>query len=234
MFRILLFIAFSTLLTHTHAQEKKWHVGIEYNIGVSDRIFVNDGTVDDVLQRIIESTEKTRLGHEVGLLTSYAVSPRFDLQTGLKASFWGYKTEKKQLAFGWPEPNPIVSTQTKATNTFLELPIRGVYHLSAEPKSSSFMVIVGIAPTFHVRNKFVQINEYENRTEIIETSEDMLGKYRTFNMTAELGIAWQKMLSDKLRLRITPNFRMHALDLVEHAALNRKLFFYGLSGGLWL
>lgn len=226
----LLALPFFLLLTTLGAQNSTFSFWIESNIGVSDRLFVNDGSVPDAVVEIRSNLEKIRMGYDLGILVEYPLTGRWSLQSGLKYANWGYRTDK--MTFNFAEPNSEFpgSQKTRTQNVYLEIPIRLNYHFAL--RRGQVFVWGAYSPSYNVSNT-IKIRSYypdEAVTDKIDDPED--DKYRTINMIGEFGVGWQVALSNKIAVRIGPNFRWQTLGQAQEAPLNRKLTFYGLLMGI--
>lgn len=227
LFFVFLFLFKSTL----SAQESKFTLRIESNIGLSDRMFVNDGSVPEIIVDLWSEIEKTKIGYELGLLIGYNLTDRLSLQSGLRYIDWGYKTDKRALHSAVPDPVVPDFTESKSQNRYLELPLRINYYFQLG--SNKVYIWGGYSPSYNLANAVITKSYFSDRTEIMRIEDGSSDyPYRKINMVGELGIGLQRMISNKIGITFGPNLRTQSFGITKGAPLNRMLVFYGLSVGL--
>jgi hypothetical protein len=229
--KILLFVFLFLLKSTLSAQASKFTLKVESNIGLSDRMFVNDGSVPEVIEDLWSNIEKPKIGYELGLLIAYNLTDRWSLQSGLRYADWGYKTDKTALYTDFPNPLFPDFTETKSQNRYLELPIRINYYF----RSGTNQVYIwgGYSPSYNLTNTIITKSYFSDETVTSKMEDTPFNySYRKINMVGELGVGLQRMISNKIGLTIGPNLRTQSFGIVKDAPLNRILFFYGLSVGL--
>lgn len=212
------------------AQNSTFTFWIESNTGISDRLFVNDGSIPDAVVEIRSNLEKVRLGYELGLLVEYPLTDRWSVQSGMKYVNWGCQTGRVALNPAIPGPEFPQTQKTKTQNVYLEIPIRVNYKIPLG--KGRVLVWGGYSPSYNVRNTITTRSYYTDEAITEKRDDPDDDRYRRVNLVAELGLGWQVPLSDKLGLRVGPNVRLQTLGQVDEVPLNRQLTFYGLALGI--
>ncbi len=206
----------------------RFSLSVEGNAGVSDRLYINDGTVPASIADVIEDGERPDIAWEAALLSEYRISRWFGIQTGIRYTRWGYRSAKEPLIWANPEPGLADASRTQQKLVFIGVPIRGTIHLNwGKTRWTGYL---GWSPGLTISHQHLITLYYPDRT---ETNDIYSGaEYREFNMTGEAGFGLVVPISSSLSLSFTPNIRMHTWGFYEDVPLNRRLFSYGLSAGL--
>lgn len=227
--KITIVLCLLLMFNELYSQESRFDIGILGSIGISDRMFISDGTIPDGIKDQFSKTEKPKLGFEFGVLVEYKVSNSIGIQSGMRYVEWGYKSEKRVLDFGFPNPSTGVEIQSGSINQYIELPMKFIYYLNSE--KSRWFFNIGYFPSINLKNYNTSKLFSDSGTEKTK-EEDTSTSYRGLNLIGEIGIGWEKTLSQKLSLFINPTFKIQSFGISSNAALNRRLLFYGVSIGV--
>lgn len=220
-----------TLTLVLNAQESRFMMQIESSLGRSDRFFINNGALPESIVGIWERIEQPKLSYDLGILVGYTLSDRVSIHAGMKYVDWGYQSDKSELIFAVDEPTLPQFMSSKSQNRYIEIPLRLSYHLPL--KSNRLKIWGGWYPSYNLSNHTVSKFYYADRVEETRSKDEPVGvSYRKFNMIADLGVGFEKILSEKISFTIGPNFRTQTFGVVDDASLNRVLFFYGLSSAI--
>jgi len=231
---ILLFCFFnlsSLVLFAQETQESKFRFGIESNIGISDRYKVGTLPQDHGLPYefldLLNVLDGPKLTHEFGIVFDFAIQKKITLASGVKYVVWGFNSKKRE---------PLVNAdyhhfKLKERSSFIEIPLKLKYYLNTN--KNRFYISCGYSPTVFLNTIEIGILYYTDEKEKLK-NKDELRKFRKINMTGELGIGYEKTISNKFVLSINPNFRIQNFTFFddERATQNRRLFFYGISFSL--
>ncbi|MEL7220913.1 MAG: hypothetical protein AAGJ93_06305 [Bacteroidota bacterium] len=220
------------LCLSSNAQNTKFSIRLETNVGFSDRIFVADEDVKGVID-VVAELEKTKPAIDFGLLAGYSLSKKVEIAVGVRYTDWGYQTEKRALVPVFPDPVIPDFIAYKSQNRYVEIPIRINYDLHRG--KNIFYIWGGYFPSYNISNHIITTSYFPDET-ITMRVEDLptAYEYRRFNMIAELGIGISKAISPKIGLTVGPNIRSQTIGIIKDAPLNRLLLFYGLSVGIHL
>jgi len=215
------------------AQESKFRVGIESNIGISDRYKVGtlpkDHGISDEFLNLLNVLDGPKFGYEFGPVFDFVIRKNIAISSGIKYVVWGFNSKKRE---------PLVNAdyhhfKLKERSSFIEIPLRLKYYLNTN--KNRFYISCGYSPTIHLNTNQIGILFYPDRKEKEKFDDDNDDrKFRKINMTGELGIGYEKIISNKLILAISPNFRIQNFTFLddERVTQNRRLFFYGISFSL--
>lgn len=219
------------LQSNLNAQDEKIILGIESTIGVSDRIFQNDGTVPDIIQEIYSDLEKPKVSYEIGMSVEYKLSKKLSIQSGIKFSNWGYRTNKREFNWGFPDPELPQFMKQRTQNFYLKVPV--MLNRYIELRNSIFFLKGGFSIDYNLSNRIKTKIYFQERVETTNLEQDLINyRHRKINITADLGLGWQKPVFKKYLLEVGPVFRMQTFGIVKSATLNRRLYVYGVSFGL--
>jgi len=213
------------------AQESRFSIGIQVNPGVSDRMFISDGSPGVVfVEEVFSKIEKSTFGYDAGVIVEYKINEKFRLQSGVNYVKWGYESDRRSLFFTFePEPTLPEATKNEGENTYLEIPLSLSYHLNF--KQGSLFFLLGSSMAYNLKNTNKMILFYPDRTEVSEADDEM-AEFRKINFTNQLGIGLERTLNSTFSVFIMPNFKIQTFAIAKDVPLNRRLFFYGVSFGV--
>lgn len=82
--KLLFTILLSLFVFANYAQDARFSIAVESNIGISDRVLVHSSMHTPVASNVILDLEKQTLGYDIGLLCSYKLNQDLSITAGLK------------------------------------------------------------------------------------------------------------------------------------------------------
>lgn len=108
----------------------RFSMSIDGNVGVSDRLFVNDGSAPSFIENVFDDIERPDIAWEAALLTEYRINHWFGVQTGIRYTRWGYRSRKEPLIWANPSPELAEASRHQQKLTFIGVHIRCAFHLA--------------------------------------------------------------------------------------------------------
>lgn len=223
---LILFIL-QLLVVTSYAQENKEskiQFGIESNIGMSYRFLKGKLDPQYELFNIFLESEIATSALEIGLLLNFPIKNNFSFKTGIKYVEWGVNTKKIQ---------PFVNAEyqdfsIKDKTAYVEIPLN--FRFYKKIKKDRIYINLGYSPLFHLYTNQIATLYYPNREET-RKEKDEVREFRKINLVAEFGIGYEKKITEKIIVSISPNLKIQTLNFLnsDETIIKRKLYFYGIS-----
>lgn len=213
----------------THAQDKsRFLVGPAFSLNQCHRTLINaDGErITDALIELNDSREMPKGGFNIGLGILHRFSPLFGLETGILYSNKGYQTVPVNFVFGDSLTPAGGSFKSIYTFHYLDIPLKANFTFGKG--KVRFIAGAGLAANIFLTEIETRVITDPNGKRERESSAASY-PYNRLNLSAlaSAGVACQ--LSDKVELRVEPNFSHGLLGIIDSTPIDANLWTVGIG-----
>lgn len=130
---------------------QKIAVGLSISPMISFRTFEYHGNNNTILQAV-KNSEKAIYTYSFGLNTSYSMSPRWQINTGLQYTKLGYAMTN--IIVRTNEGKYVTDLAINYLQSFIDLPLFATYTITNPNKLISWYTSIGVINSFTLRNTF--------------------------------------------------------------------------------
>ncbi|MGK0390858.1 MAG: hypothetical protein ACI94Y_003618 [Maribacter sp.] len=209
------------------AQESNLLLGGSISTGISNLFYTRN---HNPTTPSLYSHSNPNLGYEFDFIIEYSMNSKIGIQAGVKYSNWGHNSNKVSSSVYSTFPNAPDSFHRlyiKDRYSFMEIPLRLNYYLGKN-KNNRFAIAGGISPSFGFWHKTSTI--FINNEGSVISKRNNAAKGFDFNIVSEIGVIWNKAISEKIIFFIYPNFRIQLMT----KGGDRRTLYSGLSTGIKL
>ncbi len=222
-----IFFTFVTLLfvNLSISQDHKFQLGINFSPDVAFRSLSGEGNM-------ITSVETPKMSYTTGASFVYNLTEKIGLETGLQYTNKGYGTESMYSPIISPTMGYIGAVEFNYIYSYhyLAIPLKANFLLGN--KKVKFIGSIGV-DTWLFLNATKKTIQYVNNNKDMSSRTIEEVEFRKINISPIIsaGIDWK--LSEKLNLRIEPNFKYGLIKTTYNSQISDKLHSTGVNFALY-